>query len=668
MLRFPNCRSSLRSALCAVACLLAAGGTARAQDKVTYQDHVLPLFRNACLNCHNPDKKKAGLDLSSFQAMMAGSNSGKVLEPGDADGSLLYRLVTHAEEPAMPPKGDKLPDDQVAVIKNWIAGGLLETSGSAAIVSTRPKVDLAVAATGADKPEGPPPMPGADVLLEPVVRTARPGALTALASSPWAPLVAVAGQKQVLLYNPQSQDLLGVLPFPEGLPYTLKFSRGGGLLLAGGGEGAKAGKVVLFDVTTGSRVTEVGEEFDSVLAADISPDQTHVALGGPDKVVKIFATANGSMRAKIKKHTDWVTAVAYSPDGVLLASGDRSGGLHVWESGSANLFYTLSGHQSAITDLCYRADSNVLVSSSEDGTVRMWEMNGGTEIKNWQAHGGTGVLSVEFTHDGRMVTAGRDKVVRVWGPDGSAIKETEPFNDIALHATFNFDGTLAIAGDWTGEIRVTQAADGARVGTLDANPLPIADRLAAAEKKLAEAQAANDAAAAALAAAQQAAQQATTDAQAAQADATAKQQAADQAAAAGNANLAQIQTDAQTAAQNMAAKTEAARVAGEAVAPAQQAADAAAANLAKAKDAVARLKVAQFNATTVFPARQELAARQAEAATAAAGTDPAAAEAAKLKVAEAQAKVDAAAAQFEQMKKELTPAAPQPAPPTPANG
>src|SRR5687768_10257431 len=90
--------------------LVCARGAFAADDKVTYQDHVLPVFRNACLNCHNPDKKKAGLDLSSYAATLAGSTSGKVIEPGDADGSLLYRLVTHAEEPTMPPKGDKLSD------------------------------------------------------------------------------------------------------------------------------------------------------------------------------------------------------------------------------------------------------------------------------------------------------------------------------------------------------------------------------------------------------------------------------------------------------------------------------------------------------------------------------------------------------------------------------
>ena len=48
---------------------------------------------------------------------------------------------------------------------------------------------------------------------------------------------------------------MGILPFPEGVPYVLKFSRNGSLLLAGGGRGAYQGKVVVFDVKTGERRT-----------------------------------------------------------------------------------------------------------------------------------------------------------------------------------------------------------------------------------------------------------------------------------------------------------------------------------------------------------------------------------------------------------------------------
>src|SRR6202023_362543 len=110
-------------------------------------------------------------------------------------------------------------------------------------------------------------MPPAKMSLEPVVRSTKANAITALASNPWSPLIAVAGQKQVLLYHADTLDLLGVLPFPEGVPYVLKFSHNGSLLLAGGGIGGKSGRVVVWNVTTGDRVIEVGQEHDAVLAA-----------------------------------------------------------------------------------------------------------------------------------------------------------------------------------------------------------------------------------------------------------------------------------------------------------------------------------------------------------------------------------------------------------------
>ena len=88
---------------------------------------------------------------------------------------------------------------------------------------------------------------------------------TALAASPWAPLVAVAGQKQISLYNSDNGQLLGVLPFPEGIPHVLKFSRNGQLLLAGGGRGGKSGKVAVWNVLTGKLLIEVGDEHDAVL-------------------------------------------------------------------------------------------------------------------------------------------------------------------------------------------------------------------------------------------------------------------------------------------------------------------------------------------------------------------------------------------------------------------
>jgi len=135
--------------------------------------------------------------------------------------------------------------------------------------------------------------------LDPSVRVRRAGAVTALAASPWAPLVAVGGPREILLYHADTGDLLGVLPFEHGQINSLKFSRNAKLLLAAGGRGGQSGKAVLFDVETGKMITEVGTETDALLSADLSADQTQIAVGGPSKIVRCYATAEArsSMRS-----------------------------------------------------------------------------------------------------------------------------------------------------------------------------------------------------------------------------------------------------------------------------------------------------------------------------------------------------------------------------------
>ena len=66
-------RDAGSATVCAAAAALLSVSPLFAADKINYQDHVLPIFRDSCLNCHNPDKKKAGLDLSTWQTALAGT-------------------------------------------------------------------------------------------------------------------------------------------------------------------------------------------------------------------------------------------------------------------------------------------------------------------------------------------------------------------------------------------------------------------------------------------------------------------------------------------------------------------------------------------------------------------------------------------------------------------
>ncbi len=476
--------------LAAVGPIPSAGAAGPSKAKVTFQDHVAPVLRTRCGSCHNADKQKGGLNLDSFGAAMQGGGSGKVIEPGDPDSSTILLVVTHQEEPKMPPNAPKIAEAEIDVIRKWIEGGALENSVSIATASSKPKFEFKLDPSAMGKPAGLPAMPE-NLSTEPFTPGAKPGAVVAMAASPWAPLVAIAGHKEVLLYRTTDNHLVGVLPFPEGLIYTLKFSRNGDLLLAGGGRGGQSGLAVAWDVKKGTRVFEVGKEYDIVLAADISPDHSIVALGGPSKVVRAYNTADGSLAYELRKHTEWITAVAFSPDGALLATGDRNNGLLVWEALTGREFHDLRGHSAFITDLSWRPDSNVLASSSDDSTIKLWEMENGSAIKNIGAHGG-GALAVRFAPDGRIVSAGRDRVVRLWDGNGNKQRDFEGFGDLALQAVITFDGTKVVGADFSGEIRVWDAKSGQRLANLAVNPAPIVARLDQATRHLAAAKAEAD--------------------------------------------------------------------------------------------------------------------------------------------------------------------------------
>jgi chromosome segregation ATPase len=132
-------------------------------------------------------------------------------------------------------------------------------------------------------------------------------------------------------------------------------------------------------------------------------------------------------------------------------------------------------------------------------------------------------MSVDFAPDGRLVTAGRDQIVRVWDGGGKKLTELEPLPDIALHAVFAQQGAQIVSADITGDIRVNSSADAKRTGQTDTNPPTIAERIVDSRRKLAEAEAASAKAAAELAAAQDAAAKANAAIDAATKEATAKQ-------------------------------------------------------------------------------------------------------------------------------------------------
>src|SRR5262245_11741607 len=102
--------------------VVAAGGARVLADGTnpTFADDIAPVFKQHCTNCHGNDQQKGDLNLASYATVQKGGSSGGVVTPGDPDKSRLFLLTDHRDEPKMPPKGEKIPAEKIALIKLWI--------------------------------------------------------------------------------------------------------------------------------------------------------------------------------------------------------------------------------------------------------------------------------------------------------------------------------------------------------------------------------------------------------------------------------------------------------------------------------------------------------------------------------------------------------------------
>ena len=94
---------------------------AQAQDKLSYEQDVRPVFKAYCFDCHGGGVALEGnLDLRLKRFLVRGGDSGPAIKPGDAAASLLLERLKAGE---MPPGEKKTPPEQIATIERWIASG-----------------------------------------------------------------------------------------------------------------------------------------------------------------------------------------------------------------------------------------------------------------------------------------------------------------------------------------------------------------------------------------------------------------------------------------------------------------------------------------------------------------------------------------------------------------
>ncbi|OUU56732.1 MAG: hypothetical protein CBC20_08125 [Verrucomicrobia bacterium TMED60] len=90
-----------------------------------FEDEVLPLLQDYCIDCHGPDKQKSGFRVDRRAYLLKGGDTGmSALIPGKPEKSYMIEVIKSDDpEISMPPKGGRLFDDEIEILEKWIADG-----------------------------------------------------------------------------------------------------------------------------------------------------------------------------------------------------------------------------------------------------------------------------------------------------------------------------------------------------------------------------------------------------------------------------------------------------------------------------------------------------------------------------------------------------------------
>jgi DNA-binding beta-propeller fold protein YncE len=439
---------------------------------ITYADHVQEIFMENCSACHDADEKEGGLDLTSFATARAGGSSGTTIVPGDIDQSRLYQLVAHLQRPTMPPDEPPIDKKHVDTIRRWILAGAPESKADALTFAAKTKASTQKAVVLQPKFDSPAPMPKGWAKVAPA-QVARAVAVRTLAASARSSLVAMPGQGQVFVYNSANRQPIGILPFAHGDVEVLAFSADGGRLLVAGGIPGKRGRVVLYNVADGRIVGTFGKEFDTVIAAAVHPQLTHIALGGSNKEVRVYDTSTGALAYEIEEHNEWVLGVDFSSDGEFLVSGDRAGAIVLSDAKTGKNVDVIRRHRGPVHAVKFAPDGRTYATVGADRTLRLFSVKGARQIT--QRATGSPTMAVAYSPDGKMIAVGcQDGRPRVYRSNGTPLSTLAAVGDWIYSVAFDRDNKTVFAGDWNGGTSVFDLKTRKRVALLTPSaPQPI---------------------------------------------------------------------------------------------------------------------------------------------------------------------------------------------------
>ncbi len=398
---------------------------------------AMMLLKANCFSCHNPDKEKGGLDLTTREAALRGSADHKVLMPEKASASRLIQALHPTGDPHMPPK-DQLSPRAITTLLDWVNAGA-EWDASILKDRLRPPTDKLAAL-----PKGYAPVLG-------------------VALAPDAKRLAIARGSTVVVHDlSQTNRVVAMLDGHRDAVQSLAWSPDGQWLASGGYR-----KVRLWN--SGFKLERELTELDGRVSAVVfAPDSASLftADGVPaaSGIVRQWKLADGAKLAEWTAHADTIFGLAVSANGKKLATGGGDRMVKVWDLAASKKTSQLEGHHGAVYAVAFDANATRVASASADKQVMLWDLNTNLKATQIRTHK-AGVTGLGWSVDGKiLVTSCEDGLARVFtsiishtGAAGSSSAKERSLNGSSgrLHcATASADAKLLAVGGHNGVVYV----------------------------------------------------------------------------------------------------------------------------------------------------------------------------------------------------------------------
>jgi WD40 repeat protein len=394
---------------------------------------AMTILRENCTTCHNAEKKKGKLLLTSREAALNGGENGAAIVPGDASKSPLANVVAEDADPHMPPKGQLTPAE-IATLKAWIAAGAEwdEAALSAPKVATtrpielrplpadyRPVLSLAISPDQKRLAAG----RGDRVLIYDITQKERPvvahvatpnDLVQSLAWSPDGQTLASGGFRRIRIWEAGTGKMARQIDGLSGRVTALSFTPDGKMLIAGEGDVASTGMIRVWRMPDTEPLASWAAHADSILSVDVSRDGKWLATAGADRLAKVWELATGRELAKLEGHAGPVVAVAFHPEATLLASGGMDKEIKVWDVKTKEQTVALSTNPAGATALAW-VDAKTLLSASEDGVPRFSSRDNKDRATRTFPAAPDVLYCTAITADGKTIFAGcHDGQVYAW--------------------------------------------------------------------------------------------------------------------------------------------------------------------------------------------------------------------------------------------------------------